>query len=89
MMIVVSDYGKITLMWKAWCSKAFPRFFDLSPFCPKRDLEILGLGGKVDASEWNLLDWVQANLLQVQIAIKANISKYKQYSNKLVRGWVE
>lgn len=78
MMIVVSDYGKIKFMWKAWWSKAFPRFFDVSPFCPKRDLEILGLGGKVDASEWNLLDWVQANLLQVQIAIKANISKYKQ-----------
>ena len=76
-------------MWKAWWSKAFPRFFDVSLFYPKRDLEILGLGGKVDASEWNLLDWVQANLLQVQIAIKANISKYKQYSNKLVRGWVE
>lgn len=65
-------------MWKAWCSKAFLRFFDVSLFYPKRDLEILGLGDKVDASEWNLLDWVQANLLQVQIAIKANISKYKQ-----------
>lgn len=52
-------------MWKAWCSKAFPRLFDVSLFYPKRDLEILGLGGKVDASEWNLLDWVQANLLQV------------------------
>jgi len=52
-------------MWKAWWSKAFPRFFDVSLFYPKRGLEILGLGGKVDASEWNLLDWVQANLLQV------------------------
>lgn len=64
-------------MWKAWWSKAFPRFFDVSLFYPKRDLGILGLGGKVDASEWNLLDWVKANLLQVQIAIKVNISKYK------------
>lgn len=73
MMIAVNDYGKIKLTWKAWLSKAFPRFFDVSPFCLKSDLEILELGSKVDASKWNLLDWVQANLLQVQIAIKANI----------------
>ena len=74
-----------------WCEKLDDQRVSLDfvmchYFPPKRDLEILGLGGKVDASEWNLLDWVQANLLQVQIAIKANISKY---SNKLVRGWVE
>ena len=86
MMIVVNDYEKNKMTWKAWLSKAFPRFFEVSPFYPKRDLEILGLGGKVEASEWNLLDWVQANLLQGQIAIKANTSKY---SNKPVRGWVE
>ena len=65
MMIAVSDYGKIKLMWKAWWSKGFLRFCDVSLFSPKRDLESLGLGDKVDASEWNLLDWVQANLLQV------------------------
>lgn len=62
MMIVVNDYEKNKMTWKALLSKAFPRFFEVSPFCPKRDLEILGLGGKVEASEWNLLDWVQANI---------------------------
>lgn len=53
-----------------WCEKLddqriFLRFCDVSLFSPKRDLESLGLGDKVDASEWNLLDWMQANLLQV------------------------